>query len=169
MNMGYVKDESPQTIGVDGTWILSAYHYKGSLLTEEYVKGLKQKRLIGSFCPGCAKVIVPPRNLCGRCHRIMDGRKVVSNWGTITCFVVSQPIFKGKLKVLGMDPVEVGLIKDGEIVIPVFVRFDGADSNTDTILLNADPKDVHIGMRVKVVWAKKPQGMLSDFEGVEPI
>jgi uncharacterized OB-fold protein len=76
---------------------------------------------------------------------------------------------KGKLKVLGMDPVETGLIKEGEVIIPVFVKFDGADSNTDTILLNVDPKDVHIGMRVKVLWAKEPQGALSDFEGVEPV
>jgi uncharacterized OB-fold protein len=99
----------------------------------------------------------------------MDGRKTVSDKGTITCFVVSPPIFKGKLKVIGMDPVETGLIKDGEVVIPVFVKFDGSDSNTDTILLNADPKAVHIGMRIKAVWAKKPQGALSDFEGVEPL
>lgn len=167
--MGYLKDERPQTMGVDGSWVLSAYHYKGSTLLAEYVKGLKQKKLIGSFCPGCAKVIVPPRNLCGRCHRIMDGRKTVSDKGTITCFVISPPIYKGKLKVIGMDPVEAGMIKDGEVVIPVFVKFDGSDSNTDTVLLNADPNTVHIGMRVRVVWAKEPKGALSDFEGVEPI
>jgi uncharacterized OB-fold protein len=99
----------------------------------------------------------------------MDGRKTVSDKGTITCFVVSPPIMKGKLKVIGMDPVETGLIKEGEVVIPVFVKFDGSDSNTDTILLNADPKAVHIGMRVKAVWAKEPQGALSDFEAVEPL
>ena len=60
--MAYIKEERPQTIGVEGTWILSAYHYKGSRLTEEYVKGLKKKMFIGSFCPGSAKVIVQPRN-----------------------------------------------------------------------------------------------------------
>ena len=167
--MAYLKDERPQTIGVEGTWNLSAYHYKGSLLTAEYVKGLKKKKLIGSVCPGCAKVIVPPRNLCGRCHRLMDGRRLVSDRGTVTCFVISPPIYKGKMKVIGMDPVEMGVIKDGEVIIPVFVKFDGSDSNTDTVLLNADPKDVHIGMRVKVVWAKNPQGSLGDIEGVEPI
>jgi uncharacterized OB-fold protein len=167
--MGYLKDERPTTIGVEGIWNLGAYHYKGSRLLEEYVAGLKHKKLTGSFCPGCARVIVPPRNLCGRCHRKMDGRKTVSDRGTITCFVVSPPIYKGKLKVLGMDPVEIGLVKDGQVVIPVFVKFDGSDSNTDTVLLNADPKDVHIGMRVKVVWAKELQGSLADVEGVEPI
>ncbi len=167
--MGYIKDERPETIGAEGTWNISSYNYKGSRLMEEYVEVLKQKKLIGSLCPGCGKVIVPLRNLCGRCHRKMDGRKIVSNRGTITCFIVSPPMEKGKLKVLGMDPVETGLIKEGEVIIPVFVKFDGADSNTDTILLNVDPKAVHIGMRVKVLWAKEPQGALSDFEGVEPV
>lgn len=167
--MGYIKDERPETIGAEGTWNISSYNYKGSRLMEEYVEVLKQKKLIGSLCPGCGKVIVPPRNLCGRCHRKMDGRKIVSNRGTITCFIVSPPMERGKLKVLGMDPVETGLIKEGEVIIPVFVKFDGADSNTDTILLNVDPKAVHIGMRVKVLWAKEPQGALSDFEGVEPV
>lgn len=167
--MGYIKDERPETIGAEGTWNISSYNYKGSRLMGEYVEVLKQKKLIGSLCPGCGKVIVPPRNLCGRCHRKMDGRKIVSNRGTITCFIVSPPMEKGKLRVLGMDPVETGLIKEGEVIIPVFVKFDGADSNTDTILLNVDPKAVHIGMRVKVLWAKEPQGALSDFEGVEPV
>ncbi len=167
--MGYIKDERPETIGAEGTWNISSYNYKGSRLMEEYVEVLKQKKLIGSLCPGCGKVIVPPRNLCGRCHRKMDGRKIVSNRGTITCFIVSPPMERGKLKVLGMDPVETGLIKEGEVIIPVFVKFDGADSNTDTILLNVDPKAVHIGMRVQVLWAKEPQGALSDFEGVEPV
>ncbi len=167
--MGYIKDERPETIGAEGTWNISSYNYKGSRLMEEYVEVLKQKKLLGSLCPGCGKVIVPLRNLCGRCHRKMDGRKIVSNRGTITCFIVSPPMEKGKLKVLGMDPVETGLIKEGEVIIPVFVKFDGADSNTDTILLNVDPKAVHIGMRVQVLWAKEPQGALSDFEGVEPV
>ena len=64
IKMGYVKEERPTTISVEGTWNIGSYHYKGSRLLEEYVKGLKQKKLIGSFCPGCGKVIVPPRNLC---------------------------------------------------------------------------------------------------------
>jgi uncharacterized OB-fold protein len=169
MRMGYIKDERPETMRVEGSWNIGAYHYKGSRHMQEYVDGLRQKRLIGSFCPGCGKVIVPIRNLCGRCHRRMDGRKTVGNTGTVTCYVVTPPIQKGKLSVLGMDPVETGLIKEGEVIIPVFVNFDGSDSNTDTILLNADPKVVHIGMRVKVLWAQEPKGALSDFEGVEPV
>ena len=54
-------------------------------------------------------------------------------------------------------------------MIPVFVRFDGSDSNFATLLLNADPDKVHIGMRVKAVWVEEPQGRMDDIIGVEPI
>ncbi len=167
--MGYLKDERPETMCVEGRWNIGAYTYKASRLMEEYVQGLKEKKLIVSLCRGCGKVILPPRNICGRCHRRMDKRTVVSDKGTITCFIVSPPIKKGKLRVLGADPVETGILKEGEILMPVFVQFDGTDSNVNTLLIGADPKEVRIGMRVRAVWAKEPKGALSDLEGVEPL
>jgi uncharacterized OB-fold protein len=167
--MGYLKDEFPETMGVQGHWNIGAYRYKAPRLLEEYVKGLKERRLTGSLCPGCGKVIVPLRNICGRCHLWMDKRMVVSDRGTITCFTISPPVTKGKYKILGADPVESGLLTEGEILIPVFVRFDGSDSNVNTLLIGADPEKVHMGMRVRVVWAKEPVGALSDIEGVEPV
>jgi uncharacterized OB-fold protein len=167
--MPYLKDERPETIMVDGDWQVGAYRYKAPRLLEEFAQGLKEKKLIGSLCRGCGKVIVPPRNLCGRCHRIMDGRIVVSEKGTITCFIISPPAKKGKFKIFGLDPVEMGVIKEDEVIMPVFVQFDGSDSNVATVLYKADPEKVHIGMRVKVLWAKEPLGALSDLEGVEPL
>ena len=75
--MPYIKEERPETISVEGEWNVGAYKYKAPRLLEEYVQGLKQKKLIGSLCPGCGKVIVPLRNICGRCHRKMDERMIV--------------------------------------------------------------------------------------------
>ncbi len=167
--MAYLKDQRRETMMVEGSWNIGAYRYKGSTQLQEYVDGLKEKKLIGSLCPGCGKVIVQPRNICGRCHRRMDKRMVVSHKGTITCFVISPPIEKGKYKIIGMDPVEAGIIKEGAVLVPVFVRFDGADSNINTILLNCPPEKVHIGMRVKAVFVENPEGKLSDLEGVEPL
>ena len=39
--------------------------------------------------------------------------------GTITCFTYSPPVAKGKYKVLGADPVETGLLHEGEILMPL--------------------------------------------------
>jgi len=99
----------------------------------------------------------------------MDERVTVSNRGTVNCFVVSPPVKKGEYNVLGMDPVEMGMVEEGEVLIPVYVQFDGSYSNVATTLENVDPKDVYIGMRVQAVWKEETEGALSDLEAVEPI
>jgi uncharacterized OB-fold protein len=156
-------------MAVEGVWNVGAYHYKAPTLLPEFAAGLKEKKLIGTLCRGCGKVIVPPRNICGRCHRRMDEKIVVGNKGTVSVFVISEPIQRGKYKVLGVDAIDAGLVKDGEVIIPVFVRFDGSDSNVHTILINADPAKTRIGMRVQAVFAQEPKGALSDLLGVEPL
>ncbi len=161
--------EKQVTMAVEGAWNVGAYKYKGNRLLEEFTDNLKEKRIIGSLCPGCGKVIVPLRNLCGRCHIKMDKRQLVSEKGTITSFVISPPAEKGKYKILGLDPVETGVIGEGEVLIPVFVRFDGSDSNFHSILRGAEPEKVHVGMRVKAVWAEELKGAMSDLEAVEPL
>lgn len=163
------KNKVKETMGVQGIWNVGAYRYKAPRLMEEYTQGLKEKKIIGSWCRGCAKVIVPPRNICGRCHRRMDERLEVSQRGTVTSYIISPPMEKGKYKVLGMDPVEMGVVGDKEIIIPAFVRFDGSDSNSQLLMIDADLDSIHVGMRVKAVWADEPQGTLGDLLGVTPL
>jgi len=167
--MGYIKDKRPETMMVPARWEFGAARYKAHGLLAEFVDALKEKKLLGSLCTGCGKVIVPPRRICGRCHLYMDERQIVSNTGTVTCFLVSPPVAKGKFTMFGMDPIASGVLKEGEILIPAFVQFDGSDSNFALVLNDVDPEDVHIGMRVKVVWVDEPQGHLSDIEGVTPV
>jgi hypothetical protein len=167
--MSEQKKKKLETMAVEGVWNVGAYNYKAPTLLPEYAAGLKEGKLIGTLCRGCGKVIVPPRNICGRCHRRMEDRVVVSDKGTISVFVMSEPVQKGKFTVFNMDPVDMGLLKEGEVIIPVFVRFDGSDSNVHTTLINVDPKKVKVGMRVKAVFAKERKGALSDLEGVEPL
>lgn len=161
------KTKGVETMAVEGEWNVGAYKYKAPMLLPEYVQGLKERKIIGSLCRSCGKVIVPPRNICGRCHVRMDAKMEVSEIGTITSLVISEPVIKGKYKVFGMDPVETGMVEEGEVLIPVFVRFDGSDSNIHTLLIGGDPKTVDVGMRVKAVFAEKTSGALSDLEGVE--
>jgi len=99
----------------------------------------------------------------------MTERTTVSDKGTVLSYIVSPPMVKGKYKMFGVDPVELGIVKEGESLIPANVRFDGSDSPFNTLILNAKPEEVNIGMRVKVVWKKELAGNLSDIEGVEPI
>jgi len=160
--------KTEETIITEGEWPIGEYKYKAWKHHKEFTEGLKQKKIVGSICSGCGRVYVPPTYICGRCFRWMHERTIVNDRGIITSFVLSTPMRKG-MKILGMDPVEMGIVEDGEVLIPCMVKFDGSDSFLQTILLNVDPKDVKVGMRVQAVWAKEPKGQLSDLEGVEPI
>nr|MDO8080250.1 zinc ribbon domain-containing protein [Candidatus Freyarchaeota archaeon] len=163
------KKERKETIAVDGIWPVGSYSYKAPELYKELLEGFKQKRIIGSLCTGCGMVYVPPRNICGRCWRKIDTRASVSDVGTVRTFTISPEMKRGRTKILGVDPVEAGWLKEGERLIMVYVNFDGTNSNYTTILMNSKPEDVHIGMRVRAVWKEQPEGKLSDLVGVEPI
>jgi uncharacterized OB-fold protein len=163
------KKVRKETIAVEGVWPVGSYVYKAPMLYQELLEGFKQKKIIGSLCTGCGFVYVPMRNICGRCWRKIDARVTVSDKGTVKSFTLSQAVKRGQVKVLGMDPVEMGWLKEGERLIMVLVNFDGTNSKYTTILLNAKPEEAHIGMRVQAVWKEKPEGKLSDIIGVEPI
>ncbi|MFQ5999515.1 MAG: Zn-ribbon domain-containing OB-fold protein [Candidatus Bathyarchaeia archaeon] len=163
-----IKYKTEETIATEGEWAVGEYEYKAWKHHEEFIEGFKQKKIVASICSGCGRVYVPPTYICGRCFRWMNERTVVSDKGVITSFVLSTPMRKG-MKILGMDPVEAGIVAEGEVLIPCMVKFYGSDSFIQTILLNVDPKDVKVGMKVQAVWSKKPKGRLSDLEGVEPI
>lgn len=163
------KEERKETIAVEGEWPIGDYVYKAPTLYKELTEGFKNKKIIGSLCTGCGLVYVPMRSICGRCWRKIEDRVTVSDKGTVTAFTLSQEVKKGQVKVLGFDPIEQGWLKEGERLIMVFVNFDGTDSKYITVLENAKPEEVHIGMRVRVVWKEEPEGKLSDIVGVEPI
>ncbi len=167
--MAEQKKRFPETMMVSGSWNVGAYKYKAPNLMPEYVSHLKEKRIVGSMCPGCGKVIVQPRNICGRCHMRMTERIEVSHIGAINIFVKSEPVTKGKYTIFGMDPIDMGMVAEGEVIMPVFVQFDGANSNVLALLLNADPDKVHNGMRVRAVFAEERTGALGDLMGVEPL
>lgn len=162
-----IKYKTTETIATEGKWAAGEYKYKAWKHHEEFKEGLKQQRIVGSICSSCGRVFVPPTYICGRCFRWVDGTIVVSDKGVITGFVLSTPMKKGT-KILGMDPVEMGVVEEEEVLIPCLVNFHGSDTIIQTMLLNVDPKDVKVGMRVQAVWAKDRKGQLSDLEGVEP-
>jgi hypothetical protein len=57
----------------------------------------------------------------------VDETIVVSDKGVITGFVLSAPM-KKVTKMLGMDPVEMGVVEEGEVLISYLVNFHGSDT-----------------------------------------
>lgn len=114
-------------------------------------------RFLGLRCPGCGRVYVPPRPVCGPCYRKMEEWAEVGPLGTLTAFTVLRFAF--------IDP-ETGLKKP----VPYgygFIRLDGADTDLQHFL-RIDPKrPPKIGMRLRPVFEKERCGRLSDIRHFE--
>ncbi len=148
-----------------GTWPLSAYRWKTERFMDRYVQAMKEKKLLGLRCPACGTIYVPPVPMCARCHSAMrlerdeDWLRMSERGTVITYTVLYADVSPGGLRELS----------PGERRIFVLVQPDGADTHLLVELKDSSEKDLHVGMRVKAVWADKPRGALADLAYFTPV
>ncbi len=124
-----------------------------------YLAGLKQGLILGSHCPSCRKIVVPPRTLCEWCYRPMDEFVPLKDTGTVNTFSLCYVTW------------DVKRIKEPQI--PAVIEIDGASPMHGIMhmLGEVDPKAVSVGMRVQAVW-KPPRervGSINDILYFKPI
>ena len=123
---------------------------------DRFFDNLENKKLIGNKCPKCDDVFVPPRKICGKCNMVIP---LEENWvdlpdtGTLLNYTITpyrvndRTHRKTKDLLLGM------------------IQIDGSNTSIVYRLMNLDPNEVKIGMKVKIEWAEKPKGDPSDIKG----
>lgn len=121
-----------------------------------FLDGLKAKKVLGLKCPGCGLVYAPPKPICRCLARPRDWVEV-SDEGVVTTFT-----FTGAWSLDGRPEGE------GESLIIVGVKLDGADTMMVCMLEDADPQDVDVGIRVRFRWPESPEGKLKDILYVVP-
>lgn len=123
---------------------------------DKFYDGLEKGKIVGNKCPKCGFIFVPPRKICGECYEVipLDENWVdLPNTGTLKNFtstpykVNDRSIRKAKNQVIGM------------------VQIDGSDTALINKLLDIDPTDVKIGMKLRIEWNKNPKGNPSDIKG----
>jgi len=108
----------------------------------QFLAELANRRLVGSRCPDCGRLMVPAQDFCGRCGGAAGSHLFeVSPTGTVTAMTETA---RGPL---------------------AFIRLDGADSDMLHRLVVSDDGAPGIGARVEAVWADEPQGTILDLEG----
>jgi uncharacterized OB-fold protein len=124
-----------------------------------YLASLKAGVILGSHCPSCRKIVVPPRTVCEWCYRPMDEFVPLKDTGTVNTFSLCYVTW------------DVKRIKEPEI--PAVINIDGASPlhGIMHMLGEIDPKKVKIGMRVQAVWkpAEERQGSINDILYFKPI
>jgi len=133
----------------------------GPVITR-FFEEFKNKRIMGTKCPKCKRVLVPARGFCPRCFvdatewvQVSD-KGTVKTWSLITFEFTGQPL---------PPPYITGLID-----------LDGADTALSHLIGGIEFSDlekvkdrVKIGMRVKAKWRDERQGNIRDIEYFEPI
>lgn len=118
------------------------------------------RRLLGSPCPECHQVMVPPRERCDVCFARTTRLVDVKDTGTLQAFSVVHLEFVGQTRTPPYVYAEVVLDGSATRLIHVLGGFDIADA-----------KDLlRIGMPVRAVWKdSEPKGTLDDIDYFEPV
>jgi uncharacterized OB-fold protein len=118
------------------------YHYVAGDYRAQYLRALKDKRILASKCSATGEVFVPPivnsPSSLAPCDQLVE----VSDHGTITTFcVVNIDVVGRNLKLP---------------YVAASVALDGADISIFALIYDCEAADVRMGMRVAAVW--KPDG-----------
>ncbi len=133
------------------TWRYSA----GSHFTR-FFQALRDDGVILALrCPGCRRVYLPPRPVCGDCFRRMDEWVPVGPQGTLRAFtVVHFPFLDPTTGQQRPVPFAMGLI-----------QLDGAATTLNHYLDETDLERLALGLRVEAVLRAPRQGDLGDIRG----
>ena len=124
---------------------------------DKFYDSLENKKIVGNKCPKCGDVFVPPRKICGKCNEVIP---LEENWidlpetgtlinYTITLYKVNDRAFR-KVK----KPQIIGM-----------VQIDGSNTALIYRLLNLEPEEIKLGMKLIVEWEENTKGDPSDIKG----
>jgi len=124
---------------------------------QNYLNGLKEKKILGSKCSGCGRVVVPPRSACGRCYGVMDELVELPQEGKLVNWTVCYVKIEG------------GEFKKGEPYVIGMIELNGCNSLLSARILEVEPEKVKSGMKVRALWKEETSGDYTDLVGFVPL
>jgi uncharacterized OB-fold protein len=120
------------------------YAWDTGVAVSQYLRGLKQGKILARQCRKCRRILVPPRMFCEQDFRPTDRWVEVQDTGRVNTFSICHVRWD-------MEPLKVP-------EIPAVLEIDGASPGIGFMhkLGEVDPDQVHVGMEVEAVW--KPAG-----------
>jgi uncharacterized OB-fold protein len=128
------------------------------LYLDKFLEGLEQKKFIGNKCSKCGKVYIPPRKICGDCFAHIEEYIDLPDTGILTNFTYTN------LQITERRPRKSTITR-----MLGLVKLDGADSSMLLPVIETEPKNLKIGMKVQVVWSETIKGQPTDIKGFKPI
>lgn len=147
-------ENQSQPIKLQGSIEIS-YEWSAGIAGSRFFQEIRDnKRIMGTKCPKCGRVLVPPRIFCEECFVDVEEWVEVSSKGELVTFGESYLGTDGsKLK----EPWIVGII-----------RLDGADGGLIHYIGEARPEELKIGMRMEAVFNEERNGNILDIKHFRP-
>lgn len=119
------------------------YTHTASYEESYYLRGLAEGKLIGGRTDPNGKVYIPPRGASPADGRPTTEAVELPDHGIVTTFCVVNVPFLGQ--------------RISPPYVAAYVLLDGADIAFLHLILECDPADVRMGMRVEAVWKPRDQ------------
>jgi hypothetical protein len=145
-----IKTEAkiPYELAVGPTWV-------------RFFEGLKEKKILGTKCARCSRVLVPARSFCSRCFEDMSEWVEVSQEGVLKSWSLTEHEYFGM-------PIKPPFING-------VIRINGTHCNFLHYIggfemegLQQVRKIVKNGMLVRAVWREERKGGVMDIRHFEP-
>lgn len=143
-----------EPVTIEGHWDFRYTYYAGAAASR-FFHELREKRIVGTHCPKCDRVLVPARGFCDACFVEIDEWREVATVGRLETFTILTTAFPG----LPEPPVVVG-----------YVTLDGADTAVLNAITGVDLSDIDRAgefllslPRMRVAFKDECQGRITDF------
>jgi hypothetical protein len=133
------------------------YRYTYGIAGERFFREIEKGKLIGSKCPSCGNIYIPPKIYCEECFKEIDEYVPISLRGEIHSYTLLYEDLDEK--------------RLDEPIIVAFITFPGAHGGIIHKLGEVDPQDIYTGMSVEPVFKKKEEreGSLRDILYFKPV
>ena len=119
------------------------YEFTAGAALTRFLSCIREGRIVGQRCPGCASVYVPPRGACARCGIATEEEVEVADQGVIESFtVVHIPLPDSPLR----PP-----------FIAANILLDGTDMACLHLVSEVPAERVRVGQRVQAVWKPREE------------
>ena len=152
--------QKPELIEMPSKWDLS-WVYAAGKVGSKYITELRDNaRIMAIKCHQCGRVLLPPRSYCERCFVPLNDWVELKPEGTLEAFTIVTVPFPDERE----PPYIVGYFKIGQASTNIPHFLEGVDLSD----IEKAKSEIHIGMRVKVIFRDQRIGSTTDFY-IEPL
>lgn len=144
-----------ELITLKGRWDFQYNYFAGESASRFFSELAENRRIMGTRCPCCNRVLVPARSFCDACMEKTTEWVEVGPQGTLETFTIIATAFPG----LPKPP-----------LVMAYVTLDGADTAVINLVQGVDLSDIEAAAktlnkqpRVTLEFVDRPEGRITDF------